>query len=29
MKEKNNITAIISKNVTTIFDLRFDVIEGS
>ena len=29
MKEKNNITAIISKNVTTIFDLRFDVIEGT
>ena len=29
MKEKDNITAIISKNATTIFDLRFDVIEGT
>ena len=29
MKEKNNVAAVISKNVTTIFDLRFDVIEGT
>ena len=29
MKEKNNVVATVSKNVTTIFDLRFDVIEGN
>ena len=27
MKEKNNITLIVSKNVTTVYDDRFDIIE--
>ena len=27
MKEKNNITLIISKNAATIYDHRFDIIE--
>ena len=27
MKEKNDINLIISKNITTVFDHRFDIIE--
>ena len=27
MKEKNNITLVISKNGTTIYDHQFDIIE--